>query len=223
MDKAFSETCKFGSVQYWKNVWFYYRIHIIAVGIAIVFLATGIYGCVSADKPDLTFIYMSTLGLESYDDAQDYLGTVVQDINGDGKNYVSVMNMPIGDGTNIEMSSAYASKADVELMHGDPNVFVANEKYSKRYKDLECFTYLDEIADKYNVSEEKRVKETVSGKTVAIDISGTGFMKNINAYDTEPTHIFLKRFDEKKKDDEKYVAMYSETVRFLEQILSGQI
>lgn len=208
---------------FWKNIWFYYKKHIF-IGLALIlFLTWGIVSCVNTVYPDFQIMYVGKYGLQDTAAAEEYLKEFVADANGDGKVAPRIVNIALGEQQNQQLTYAYISKLDVEVQQGDSSVFIMNSSFIDRYSQLECYVYLDDLADKYNIPEQRRVRENVSGKTVAVDISGTVLCDKLGAYEdgTQPLYFMMNVPKEKSLKNEKKAAVFEQTKRVSEILLKN--
>jgi len=77
-----------------KNFWFYNKIKIIAVSIAVIFFAFAVSQCVNRVDYDLKivlFAYSPVLD-QNTDAIADYFESICEDVNGDGEVNVSIVN-----------------------------------------------------------------------------------------------------------------------------------
>ena len=223
MDKKFSETISPKDPMFWKNIWFYYKKHIF-IGLALIlFFTWGIVSCVNTVYPDFQIMYVGKYGVQDTAAAEEYLKEFVIDANGDGKVVPRIVNIALGEQQNQQLTYAYISKLDVEVQQGDASVFIMNSSFIDRYSQLECYVYLDDLADKYNIPEQRRVRENVSGKTVAVDIPGTVLCDKLGAYEdgNQPLYFMMNVPKEKSLKDEKKAAVFEQTKRVSEILLKN--
>lgn len=223
MDKSFSKTISFKDPLFWQNIWFYYKKHIFAGLALIVFFTWGIVSCVNTVYPDYQIMYVGKYGVQDTVAAEEYLSEFVTDANGDGKTVPRVVNIALGNQENPQMTYAYISKLDVEISQGDASVFIMNSAFIDRYSQLECYVYLDDIADSCNIPEERRIREKTSGKTIAIDISGTVLCDKLRVGEdgNQPLYFMMNVPKEKSLKNEKKAAVFEETKRVSEIILKS--
>ncbi len=223
MDKGFSKTISPKDSRFWKNVWFYYRAHIMIALALVLFFAWGILSWVNQVQPDFQIMYMGKYGIQSTHDAEEYLKEFVTDANGDKKSVPRVVSMALGEQENPQLTYAYISKLDVDVQQGDASVFIMNSAFIDRYSQLECYVYLDDIADRYNIPEQRRIRENISGKTVAIDIGETVLCDKLRVGEdgNQPLYFMMNMPKEKTLKNAKKAAVFEETKRVSELLLKN--
>lgn len=231
MDKSFSKTYKFGSKEFWRNYWYYYSKHTIIVLLVVIAVISTVYGCVTRIEPDFGLIYIGSQPLSTENGTEAFLAPYVNDINGDGKQTPSVIELAFGGGTEYKMVEAYITKADIELYEGDPLVFITDDsvipnitegepevKFIDRYLGTEAFEPVDDIVSRCGIEPERLVKN--GEHTVAVDITGSDFAKKLGLDSQRRIYAAVKILPERKSGDANYMKLYEESRRMFEVILN---
>lgn len=222
MDKDFSKYCKPNTKEYWQNVWFYYRVHII-VGIIIVLLAGYTVKEVTSRKdPDFSFMYVGETMLGDEESTQSFFEKYVTDVDGDGTVYPNVLNLALGDGKDAQYTSAILQKADLMLAaDDDPFIMLIEENNLNRYVEMEAFAEIDKVVKRHAIDETGIIFND-KNKAICIDVTGTEFAEKVGYIGDKKIYLGLKFKKENKKNDEEYLKLYAEAERMLDFILDGK-
>lgn len=222
MDKDFSKYCKPNTKEFWQNVWFYYRVHIIVGIIVLILIGYTVNEMVSRKDPDFAFMYLGGQMLNEDEKTEKFFEKYVTDVNGDGTVYPNILNLALGDGEDMQYTSAIMQKADITLMADDtPLIMLIDEDNVKRYIEMEAFAPIDKLLKKYGVSEDK-ILFNVNKKAVCLDVTGTKFAEEVGYVGNKKVYLGMQFKRENKKNDKDYLKLYAETERMFEFILSGE-
>lgn len=220
MEKKFSEYCKPNTREFWQNVWFYYRTHIIA-GIIILILIGYTINEISAKKdPDIAFMYVGTQTLADDTSAQVFFEKYTTDVNGDGTVYPHVLNIALGNGDDIQYNSAMIQKADLTIAADEtPLILLADEDNINRYIEMEAFAPIDEYLEKHG-TEESKILRNKENNAICVDVTDSNFVKQIGYLGTDKVYLGIQFKRENKKSDQEYLKLYAEAERMFEFILN---
>jgi len=146
------------------NFWFQYKVHTIVTVLVVAVLAVCIAQCASRVESDLEIVYFSynTVLDQQLDGMADYFEKYAQDINGDGKVNVTILNCGYSENNNnYQYRNTMIQKLQAAL--------VANEKALLFITDEESIKYFDNISGAEDMFEgepyllgERFYKETAS-------------------------------------------------------------
>ncbi len=222
MEKSFSEHCKPNTKEFWQNVWFYYRIHII-VGIIVLILIGYTVNEIAARKdPDFAFMYVGGQTLVNEEETQKFFEKYATDTNGDGTVYANVLNIALGEGDNAQYTSALIQKADVTIAADEnPFILLVDEDNIERYTNMEAFEPIGEILKKYGADENKMLFNE-DKKPICLDVTGTKFTEKIGYNGSKKVYLGLQFKRQNMKDDKDYLKLYTEAERMLGVIIGGE-
>lgn len=222
MEKDFSKSYKPNTKEFWQNVWFYYRIHIITGIIVLILIGYTVNEMVSRKDPDFAFMYLGSQTLDTEEKTEKFFEKYVTDVNGDGTVYPNVLNLALGDGKDAQYTSAMMQKAELTLAADDtPMIMLIDEDNIKRYVEMEAFAPIDKLVKKYGISEDK-ILYNGNKKAICIDVTGTEFAEKIGYIGSKKVYLGLQFKRENKKNDKDYLKLYAEAERIFEFILGGK-
>ena len=222
MEKDFSKSYKPNTKEFWQNVWFYYRIHIITGIIVLILIGYTVNEMVSRKDPDFAFMYLGSQTLDTEEKTEKFFEKYVTDVNGDGTVYPNVLNLALGDGKDAQYTSAMLQKAELTLAADDtPMIMLIDEDNIKRYVEMEAFAPIDKLVKKHGISEDK-ILYNGNKKAVCIDVTGTEFAEKIGYIGSKKVYLGLQFKRENKKNDKDYLKLYAEAERIFEFILGGK-
>ena len=123
-----------------SNFWFHYKIHVIGIIAAVVFLAIMIAQCATRVENDLEILYFTyTPVLDVRTNAMaEYFEEFATDLNGDGEVNISVINCGVSkDSKNMQYNNVIFTKVQ--------SVISGNEKALLIITDNESIKYFDNI------------------------------------------------------------------------------
>lgn len=141
-----------------RNFFYYYKFHILAAIVAVIFIFFTVKGCVNQVKPDFNIAF---IGRIIYTDATDKLGSAI-------KAGVPEIKEPGFDGAYIaaddktEQQSAMVMKATVLFAAGDVDLFILDKNNYLNYAKNGAFLILDEAAPKLGIDMEKNKDNIVA-------------------------------------------------------------
>lgn len=133
----------------WDNFWFQYKWYVVAITAITVVLAVLITQCATKTKYDLEVVYFTyTAALdESTKAIGDYIAKYGEDLNGDGKVNVQVINCSFSKSGNTNTQYQYTVMTKLQaLIAGDQNalLFITDKK---------SYEYLDNLSDSSSLFE----------------------------------------------------------------------
>ncbi len=223
MDKNFTEIYKMNSKDFWKNFWFYYKVHSIIGITALVLLISTIYGCVTRIDPDVNVIHLGKMPLMTTHpyEVSELLGSFAEDVDGDGHNTATFVNLNYG-GENIQMTQTSITKFDIEMGEGDPSVALVSGELIERYVNMAVFTVIDDLVQQYNIAEDRILYDN-EGHAIAVDISNTNFAEVVGVIPGSKVYAAIKFLPERKMGNKRFVKLYESTVRYYHKILEDTI
>ncbi len=224
MEQNFSKTYKITTKDFWKNYWFYYKIHTICGIIALLLIVGSVYSCATRIDPDLTMMYIGEsplfLSEQMEYDVNSFLGKYVSDADGDGHCAVNLINLSMGDADpRVSQGSIY--KFDIEVAEGNPFIILTDDMSMSRYKRMGAFMTIDAFVEKYSVPDDKIIRDG-DGHALAVNVTGTDFGDIIGAGD-RAIYAGIKILPERKMDEKDYMALHRESESFFEKLLAGEI
>lgn len=126
----------------WDNFWFQYKWYVIAITAVTVILAVLITQCATRTKYDLEVVYFTYTAVldEQTNKIADYLADYAEDINGDGKINVQVVNVSFSDKSG-DSQYKYTMLTKLQAMiAGDENAILY-------ITDSESYKYLDGLTE----------------------------------------------------------------------------
>ncbi len=224
MEKNFTQTYKITSKEFWRNYWFYYKPHTIWGIIILIFIIGSVHSCVTRIDPDVTIMYIGETPLITSEEYSvgDVLGAYVNDVDGDGNNSATLINLAYGSSADPQMTQASVTKFDIEIAEGNPFIAMFDDSIKDRYVNEDVFVPIDDMTAEYNIPEE-RILYDDEGKVVAVNVTGTSFGDIIGTIDGIPAYAALKFIPERKIGDEEYTALYNEATEFYRKILADEM
>lgn len=222
MEKNFSEYCKPNTKEFWQNVWFYYRIHIVVGIIILILIGYTVKEIAERKDPDFAFMYVGEQTLVNEEETQKFFEKYATDVNGDGTVYANVLNIALGTGDDVQYASALMQKADITIAADEnPLILLIDEDNIERYKEMEAFEPIGEILKKHGADESKMLFNE-DKKPICLDVTGTKFAEKVGYNGSKKVYLGIQFKRQNKKDDEDYLKLYAEAERILEFILDGE-
>lgn len=120
-----------------SNFWFHHKIIILFTAFIVLVCAFIFYNTLSKDQPDLTVMMIADNGLAyRQEELEDFFEKYTEDINGDGKVYVSVLIAPLDNTSRDELMIANQSKFFANLQTADCMLFITDSNTDKDIKSL---------------------------------------------------------------------------------------
>ena len=103
-----------------SNIWYHYKWLIIFIAFLIVVVSYITYNTLSRDKPDLSVMMIANNGLQyRQEELENFFEKYTEDLNGDGKVYVSVITAPLQAGSTDQLMMANQNKFFGVMQTGD--------------------------------------------------------------------------------------------------------
>jgi len=114
-----------------KHIWYYYKTHIIIGLFALSVISFGIWEYVNRVIPDLEMLYLTTgYVTDGYiGELEQKLSPYVDDVNADGKQVVSIIDVSFNPDEVSEFTMAMSQKLPLQLMGGDAKLFICDETF----------------------------------------------------------------------------------------------
>ncbi len=178
MDKDFSKYYKITDKEFWRNYWFYYRVHTI-VGVIVAALIIGtVVSFVTRVNPDILIMHIGG-GLfdeEWIPDMEAYAAEKTPDINEDGKQVVSFQTLIYNESLDAQMALASMTKADLEFAGGDSTLVLVDETTMARYINMEVFQDLTDYVQQLNIAPERLKYSEDGSRPLLVNITNTRFV-----------------------------------------------
>lgn len=179
MDKDFSKYYKITDKEFWRNYWFYYRVHTI-VGVIVAALVIGtVISFVTRVNPDILVMHIGG-GLfpeEQISQVEAYTAEKTPDINEDGKQVVSFQTLIYNESLDAQMALASMTKADLEFAGGDSTLILVDETTMGRYINMEAFQDLTDYAQRLGIAPERLKYSEDSSRPLLVNIMNTQFVQ----------------------------------------------
>ena len=126
-----------------ESFWYFYKWHAIIGALLAVALVISVIQLFRNTDPDAYMMYVgpSTLYVKNKDEMTERAARDIYDYNGDGKTYVSLLEITVGMGEDMPYT-AYEANVDAnkrflsELASGDSVVYLLEESFFE--KDCRC-------------------------------------------------------------------------------------
>lgn len=221
MDTKTTKYIKPFSNEWWTNLWYYYKWHILGGIFALICIIVFLTECVFTVKPDFSMSYiggMETIGqIEAYK-LEDVFAPTTQDINRDGKKVARVNIIYLDKGVSSQEMSTNFQLADVEMMGGDSIVYLFDEEYLERYSKYGYYE-LNEWAEKYRI-DESNLKRYEDGRVYAINLRGNPLFEQIEEIKTDGLYLAVRPLRENDRTDWQR-ENYENGLNMAEYIISG--
>lgn len=178
MDKDFSKYYKITDKEFWRNYWFYYRVHTI-VGVIVAALIIGtVISFVTRVNPDILMMHIGA-GLfpeEQIPQVEAYVAEKTPDLNEDGKQVVSLQTLIYNESLDAQMALAAMTKADLEFAGGDSTLILVDETTMERYINMEVFQDLTDYVQRLGIAPDKLKYSEDGSQPLLVNITDTRFV-----------------------------------------------
>lgn len=135
----------------WNNFWFYHRVHVALVVVAVLFVAYLIYDMVTKVNPDYNVAILSSqyVSTDLTDMLSDELEKYGEDLNGDGQvvvqvNVFEILQGDAADSVDVNMQMAGVVKFQADLQMGESYLYLTDDVSFIAYgREEGVFAYLD--------------------------------------------------------------------------------
>lgn len=212
--------------EWWEYFWDYYKIHTISTVAAVVIIVSTVVQCVNSPEYDLELIYVSANMTDAdmvSDNLNRELDSVIDDITGDGKKMMSIIEIPIvptnpegytdSDSYNIQL----VTKLDLELTFGEKTLLLVNSGVAHMMTDkLSYYGYMEDLSQYGDFGDLALVAE--DGKVIGVDVSDNKKLKDAGI-DTEGLYIMARGQLGGEENDKELNNLYQNTKKAVEYIL----
>lgn len=199
MDKSYREIFNPTQPQFWKNLWFYNKKIILAIFVGIIIIVFGVTRCQNITRPDAGILLVTQHGVaeEQRTLLQSRFQQEIDDINGDGKKTVHILEIYISEADAEEVDSANRLRVVNEIINGDSNVIIAEKELVESFFEQAIF---------FEQPEEGKLPllKNKEGVPMAVDITETSFADEIGYRGKTPLCLMLKGADESSPLFEMY-------------------
>ena len=137
-----------------ESFWYFYKWHAIIGALLAVALVISVIQLFRNTDPDAYMMYVgpSTLYVKNKDEMTERAARDIYDYNGDGKTYVSLLEITVGMGEDMPYT-AYEANVDAnkrflsELASGDSVVYLLEESFFEKANEQGLLCPLAEIVD----------------------------------------------------------------------------
>ncbi len=178
MDKDFSKYYKITDKEFWRNYWFYYRVHTIVGVIAAALIIGTVLSIVTRVNPDILIMHIGG-GLfdeEWIPDMEAYAAEKTPDLNEDGKQVVSFQTLIYNESLDAQMALAAMTKADLEFVGGDSTLILVDETTMQRYINMDVFQDLTDYVQRANIAPELLKYSEDGSQPLLVKITNTPFV-----------------------------------------------
>ncbi|MDR1891637.1 MAG: hypothetical protein LBQ48_01300 [Oscillospiraceae bacterium] len=163
--------------------WLYYKWHTVAALFVITVLAVGIGQCATKPRPDYTVILYVNKSLPmGYAEVMgEELAKYSEDLNGDGKRIVSVIDTSYNaNASDYNISQANSTKLAAELATADTLIFITDDP---KFADLKEKTGNGELFGSYSFTPD------LDG--LAFNLKATPLYEAINTDNFYPKNLYV--------------------------------
>ncbi|MBR5240240.1 MAG: hypothetical protein IKW04_06680 [Clostridia bacterium] len=152
------------SKEWWQNLWFYYKAHIIIGIIAAIVLAFTFHSCATQVKPDIYILFGGDFILtdEDYQILEERVKETITDVNGDGRITVNFIEIPIILETEYlnEATPVANEQLRNQFITGEQHIYVFDRVNFNRF-------YMQELLDPYTLFEYTAQNPLFEGTSLA--------------------------------------------------------
>lgn len=158
------------------NFFYHEKMYIIIVAFTVLLVAFIVYSIVTTDHPDMTILYIDNdYGMQYLcDEAGEIFAPYVDDVNGDGKQLVSMYFVPeeLSDDTasSMQMNMSYRTQLVAEFQSGDVIMIIGTQRAYEEMGLLE-----DNLLEDMT----KRYPDDENATAFGYKLSGTTFKEQL--------------------------------------------
>lgn len=220
MDKDFGKYYKITDKEFWRNYWFYYRVHtLVGIAVLIVVIMTAV-SILTQVKPDITMMHIGG-GLFSENavtQVENSVAETIPDINGDGKQVVSFQSMLFQQEADPELSYAVMTKADMEFIGGESTLVLVDESIMQRYIDMDVFADLTEYVPEGTAPELLKYSEDGS-QILLVNVMNTELIRQ-SGYQGPDLYLGLRVLPHNMEDKDDMVQRAEVSTQILRELLA---
>lgn len=150
-DKSFWSNKK--DKTWFKNFWYYYKIHIYVLIAVILVTGYTVRECAKKVNPDISinFVAEKFLSKDAVNSITEYFKPLINDVDGKDGNNVTVVQYTVSDssenGTDMQMAVAMREAILLELALGESYIYIVDDTQIELFKQSEVLLDLSEISD----------------------------------------------------------------------------
>ncbi len=136
-----------GFVNKLKHFWYYYKLYLIGLLIALTITAVCVGSCVSREKEDITVLFLTDRAyfVEELMIVEQALEKYCPDFNNDNNVHVSLVNVYI-DSNNPQANYTMQQKLMAQIAAGDAILYISDKTGLDRFNQIGALTELTDIA-----------------------------------------------------------------------------
>ncbi len=223
MEKDFSKYYKITEKEFWKNYWFYYRIHTIVGAIVLLLIISTIIGIVTRVNPDITVLHIGTGVFPDGQNAQvtSYLSEKTPDLNEDGKQVADFQTLLFNQEVDPQMAFAAMTKADLEFAGGEFTIALVDESIAQRYINMGVFQDLSSYVENLGLSTEQLLYSEDGVQPLLVNIMDTQLVQE-SGYQGPDLYMGLRIIPRDMERDEKMMARAEASTQLFEELITDK-
>lgn len=197
--------------EWWGYFWDYYKWHTIGGAFAGFLIITSCVQCATQTKYDLQIDYISEYGLTQESEAAltELASQATQDITGNGKTEVFVMNLNMMQTQDVQMTQAMQTKLMVEMGYSEGYAFIMTKQYADLMAEQGVLMPTSEWAGEYK------------NDGYVVSLAGCSALSNIGIDAAgNDLYIGITALRDKEIEDELKVARHENSIRFAQYLIS---
>ncbi len=189
----------FNSQGGFKNFWHYNKWKIFSLIALILFIAFAVSQCSYGSVTDFEVLHISGVRDVSGDEFIKRIKNDVELVSEGNDPNAEFMHIFVPQDMRDIIETGALEKIQVEMVGGNSTLFILDKETIYSYKDNEFFYDLTQIADSFNVPEEKRYLGA-NGEVCAISVDGNKYLQECNLQ-CDSLYIAVRNHSEKKSDE----------------------
>ncbi len=223
MEKDFSKYYKITDKEFWKNYWFYYRVHTIVGIIVILLVISTIVGIVTRVNPDIILLHIGT-GVFPEDQnvqVESYLSEKTPDLNEDGRQVADFQTLLFNEEVDPQMAFASMTKADLEFAGGEFTIALVDESIAQRYINMEVFQDLSNYVEKLGLKPEQLQYSEDGSQPLLVNIMDTRLVQE-SGYQGPDLYMGLRIIPRDMEKDEEMMARAEASTQLFEELITDK-
>lgn len=196
------------------DFWYYNKIKIIGIVIAIFLIILGFNQCSLGEVTDLGIVHISQA---EYEDGTDFLESIKKNIPlKQSEEELKLEFTPVYMPDNFKSAQELGSieKVQVELASGESTLFILDEETLYSYENDDIFYDLSEYAKDYGINPQDCYRDH-SGKVMGISVDQNSYLESVGLEHTS-LYVGVRNHLESQKSE------YENAFRVLEYILENR-
>lgn len=219
MERQFYKTYKITQLKFWQNFWDYYKLHTFFVLLVIVMMVIGVKSCMNKVENDLKITCICGSESISSEKLEETVSGWAKDLDGDGRVTVDIFNNSILGTDTMDMAVTVLNRIDADFIAGEPFILIADDEYIGRFVNMGALQQLEEVTYGLDLQDEDVIRDTVTNKIVAINLSKMPISESIGNLSGNNMYISMKVMPESKADDEDYLKMHNHVTDIIRKML----